>query len=385
MMGGTGAHEYMAPCPAGENDVVLAPGYAANIEVASADAAAGGGRSTSSGELHTPGATTIAAVADAPRRPAGQPAEGLPGGHRVARAGHGLRARRPPRQRDQARQRARRELPPGDRGRAAGARSGLPGADARRRGALRRRDRVGQAYVAGANRPDYHRVVTVDGGERGDFRTVEAGDTVNGHPIRIEPAIEIGNIFKLGTRYSEPLGATYLDETARSSSSSWAATASARRGSPRRRSSRTPTRRGSHGRRRSRPGTSRSSRSASRARPSAPPPRRCTPSSPRPASKVLLDDRDAGPGEKFADAELLGVPLRLTVGQALARVRARGGAGPPRPRRSRGRRAVAGGGGGRRESCGRVSRRAPAPDASGGCRASIAPARRRPRRCRARR
>jgi len=30
---------------------------------------------------------------------------------------------------------------------------------------------------------------------------------------------------------------------------------------------------------------------------------------------VLLDDRDAGPGEKFADAELLGVPLRLTVGK----------------------------------------------------------------------
>ena len=38
MMGGTAAHEYMAPCPAGENDVVLAPGYAANIEVAAADA-----------------------------------------------------------------------------------------------------------------------------------------------------------------------------------------------------------------------------------------------------------------------------------------------------------------------------------------------------------
>ena len=31
--------------------------------------------------------------------------------------------------------------------------------------------------------------------------------------------------------------------------------------------------------------------------------------------KVLIDDRDAGPGEKFADAELLGVPLRLTVGK----------------------------------------------------------------------
>ena len=41
MMGGIGAHEYMAPCAAGENDVALAPGYAANVEVASADAAAG--------------------------------------------------------------------------------------------------------------------------------------------------------------------------------------------------------------------------------------------------------------------------------------------------------------------------------------------------------
>jgi prolyl-tRNA synthetase len=30
---------------------------------------------------------------------------------------------------------------------------------------------------------------------------------------------------------------------------------------------------------------------------------------------VLYDDRDAGPGVKFADAELLGLPLRLTVGR----------------------------------------------------------------------
>ena len=45
------------------------------------------------------------------------------------------------------------------------------------------------------------------------MRTVEAGDTCpNGAKIRIEPAIEVGNIFKLGTRYSDPLGARYLDE-----------------------------------------------------------------------------------------------------------------------------------------------------------------------------
>ena len=47
------------------------------------------------------------------------------------------------------------------------------------------------------------------------MRTVEAGRHVDGQPIRIEPAIEIGNIFQLGTRYSEPLGATYPDEHGR--------------------------------------------------------------------------------------------------------------------------------------------------------------------------
>src|SRR5829696_2372276 len=37
MMGGTRAHEYMAPCAAGEDDVALAPGYAANVQVATAE------------------------------------------------------------------------------------------------------------------------------------------------------------------------------------------------------------------------------------------------------------------------------------------------------------------------------------------------------------
>ena len=33
------------------------------------------------------------------------------------------------------------------------------------------------------------------------------------------------------------------------------------------------------------------------------------------AVEVVYDDRELGPGEKFADAELLGCPLRLTVGR----------------------------------------------------------------------
>src|SRR3954469_13145081 len=63
--GGFGAHEYMAPCPAGENDVALAPGYAANVEVASAEPQPVPELELRSvgDELHTPGLTTIAEVA----------------------------------------------------------------------------------------------------------------------------------------------------------------------------------------------------------------------------------------------------------------------------------------------------------------------------------
>ena len=92
MMGGTGAHEYMAPCAAGENDVALAPGYAANVEVASADAqpvelpAA----LPAPEEVETPGLTTIAAVAGHLGVPAGALLKAFP----VDRRGPRPRARR---------------------------------------------------------------------------------------------------------------------------------------------------------------------------------------------------------------------------------------------------------------------------------------------------
>ena len=34
--------------------------------------------------------------------------------------------------------------------------------------------------------------------------------------------------------------------------------------------------------------------------------------------RVLLDDRDMGPGARFADAELIGIPARVTVGKRTA-------------------------------------------------------------------
>jgi prolyl-tRNA synthetase len=72
-MGGFGAHEYMAPCPAGENDVALAPGYAANVEIATADAQPVElpAPTDAPQRVETPGMTTIEAVATHLSLPAG--------------------------------------------------------------------------------------------------------------------------------------------------------------------------------------------------------------------------------------------------------------------------------------------------------------------------
>jgi prolyl-tRNA synthetase len=313
MMGGSGAHEYMAPCPAGENDVALAPGYAANTEVASADPQAVPTIDLD-GDLHTPGATTVADVVSSLGVQAGNVLKAFPvvtesrglvmafvrGDHRVneIKLTNALKESFRP---------AREDELPGP----AGFLGPTPDVPTLYDEAIVN----GQAYVTGANRPDYHRVISVDGGERGDVRSVEAGDTVNGHPIRIEPAIEIGNIFKLGTRYTEPLGATYLDENgseqlivmgsygigpARIAAAAIEQYADDRGISWPRAIAPWDVEIVAIGK----PGTpEREAADALYAELS------------EAGFKVLLDDRDAGPGEKFADAELLGVPLRLTVGK----------------------------------------------------------------------
>src|SRR6185436_10513316 len=220
-MGGLGAHEYMAPSPAGENDVALAPGYAANVEVATADAQpvelpAG----IDAPELvETPGLVTVSDVAGRFEIAAGALLKAYPvmvedrglllvmvrGDHRVndIKLQNALGASfRPARAEEFA-----------DRIGPAGY-IGPVGIDV----PILLDDAVEPgAYITGANRDNAH-LKSVEPGrdfpfKRADVRRVEAGDLVNGHQIRIEPAIEVGNIFKLGTRFSEPLGATYLDES----------------------------------------------------------------------------------------------------------------------------------------------------------------------------
>ncbi len=186
MMGGTGAHEYMAPCAAGEDEIVLGEGYAANVEVA----------------LASPG---------------------------VAKRGE-----------------------------------------------------------------EYLR---------------------DGEPLTLEPAIEIGNIFKLGTRYSEPLGASYLDE-ADASHPIWMASYGI--GPARIVAAAVEQFADEHGISWPKALAPFAVHLVALGKPGTPE---------REAAdtlyatleeggvQVIYDDRDIGTGEKFADAELLGCPLRLTVGR----------------------------------------------------------------------
>src|SRR5919108_548563 len=48
-----------------------------------------------------------------------------------------------------------------------------------------------------------------------DLRTVRAGELcrATGKPLKIRRAIEVGHVFKLGTKYSEKLNALFLDES----------------------------------------------------------------------------------------------------------------------------------------------------------------------------
>ncbi len=75
-------------------------------------------------------------------------------------------------------------------------------------------------YATGANKEGFHvKGVSAEkhfaDAEFADIHTAAAGDACAqcGKPLRIERVIEIGNIFKLGTKYSAPLKANYLDES----------------------------------------------------------------------------------------------------------------------------------------------------------------------------
>ncbi len=330
MMGGHGAHEYMAPCPAGENDIALAPGYAASMEVASAQAqpVTLPAPLNAPQEVATPGLSTVADVAGALGLPTGALLKAVPvvleqsgaqDGRLVlvlVRGDHRVNQIKLANALGTATRQARTE----EIARALGPAGFIGPVGVNGNVEIVLDDAVADGgYVTGANRPDAHLRGVQPGRDfafrRADVRSVCAGDLVAGGPITIEPAIEVGNIFKLGTRYSDALGARFSDEQGRER----------------------PVWMGSYGIGPARIAAAAVEQYADEHGISWP--RALAPfavhlialgrddSSEREVADalyaqliesgldVLYDDRDAGTGEKFADAELLGCPLRLTVGR----------------------------------------------------------------------
>jgi prolyl-tRNA synthetase len=324
MMGGSGAHEYMTPCPAGENEVALAPGYAANVEIASATAQPVElpAPLEAPERFASPGLATVEEVSGAFDLPAGALIKALPvivegrgmvlvlirGDHRLNEIklrnalGADFRQARP--------EEIEAEVGP----------VGFLGPVGAKIPVLKDAAIVGDSFVCGANESDAHLKGVRPGRdfefEEVDVRTVEAGDTApGGGTIEIEPAIEVGNIFKLGTRYSEPLGATFLDES----------------GAER------PIVMGSYGIGPARIAAAAIEQGADERGivwPAAIAPWQVHLVSLAKAGEderaaadalyeeltgagveVLYDERDRGAGEKLTDAELLGCPLRIVVGR----------------------------------------------------------------------
>jgi prolyl-tRNA synthetase len=225
MMGGTGAHEFMAPSPAGEDEVALCDscGYAANVELAESSPVSPAFPAWQYEEVATPEKRTIQEVTGFLKLKSDLfiksillmsdkgPVLALVRGDQTLHEKKLTKLIGPykPAQKDEVK--AALGVPAGFIGPMDHATKIRKIADPTLKQGL---------YVAGANKEGYHvKGVSADkhfsDAEFADIHTAGAGDACVqcGKPLRIERVIEIGNIFKLGTRYSVPLKANYLDES----------------------------------------------------------------------------------------------------------------------------------------------------------------------------
>jgi prolyl-tRNA synthetase len=240
IMGGSMAHEFMALTPIGEDTLLLcdACGYKANRQVATfARPELGQGEAAPVEEVHTPGVDTIAALAEFLGIEARATAKAVFVVAEIEQEGemqeqfvfvvvrgdmelnetkltNAIKARR---------------LRPAhvDEIKAIGASAGYgsPVGIARDKVLLVVDELVVESpnLVAGANKTDYHlRNVNYGRDYEADIVVdlVAAdegfGCPVCGAPLRAVRGVEVGNIFKLGTDFSVALGANYLDENGKS-------------------------------------------------------------------------------------------------------------------------------------------------------------------------
>jgi prolyl-tRNA synthetase len=221
MMGGAGSHEFMAPSQAGEDRVALCPscGYAANVELALSRPPLPGFPAWSLEEVSTPNAKTIAEVCRLLKIEAALTIKSLVV---VGEAGPVLALVRGDQQLHERKlQRILGPFRPAhteEIEQATGVEAGFVGPVGVSIRAIADESLRTGCYVAGANKPDTHLRGVVPGrdfqAEFADLHEAKAGDGCGrcGTPLQVESVIEIGNIFKLGTKYSIPLRAVYLDE-----------------------------------------------------------------------------------------------------------------------------------------------------------------------------
>lgn len=220
MMGGAEAHEFMAPSPAGEDEVALCEcGYAANVELALSKPIKNEAEILELEEVHTPEKRTILEVSNFLKL---APSHFIKSILVISNNGPVL-----------ALVRGDQELHEKKLARIIGSYrpaqktevKELLGIEAGFIGPMGQTVRIiadnclkEGLYVSGANKPHYHlKGVKAEkdfSAEWQDIHLAKPGDlcVACGGKLKIERVIEIGNIFRLGTKYSIPLKAFFLDE-----------------------------------------------------------------------------------------------------------------------------------------------------------------------------
>jgi prolyl-tRNA synthetase len=232
-MGGSGSHQFTIPCESGEDTIVYTEdgSYAANLEKAAVDAPAKGkaaGERPAREDVHTPGVGTIEAVCGFLKTRPEEMIKTL-----VYAAGDGVVAALVRGDHDLNQEKLAQVLGGvhvelADEAaieRVTGAKVGFAGPVGI--GAQVSRLVVDHAVgamgvgVTGANKTDYHTKNVVPGrdfpleGDNvvvADIRYAVEGDAYKGRKLLFKKGIEVGQVFKLGTKYSVKLGAKFLDE-----------------------------------------------------------------------------------------------------------------------------------------------------------------------------
>jgi prolyl-tRNA synthetase len=324
MMGGSESRDFLAPAGAGENTLVTCENgdFAADIEVATTvpRPPVFPERLDAPQEVETPGVTTIDALAERLGIDASATSKAMP---HVKRDGTVVLALiRGDDRLEEAKLAAALGEPiwPADdeQIRAAfGASGGSLGPVGFRGDVIADLALQEGQFVAGANRDGWH----LRGVEAGrdyaarfaDLRTSAPTDACPacGGALRFATAIEVGHIFKLGTRYSEPLGASFLDEDGREKP---LVMGSYGIGPGRVMAAAVEQRHDEHGIVWPKaiapydvhivvlPGMEEQGLAVAEQFSAA-------------GHEVLVDERDRRLGEKFADADLIGIPVRVTVGK----------------------------------------------------------------------